>query len=381
MRPLQLEFAAVFIAGLTVTGSARAQWNLTGNAGTNSATHYVGTSDAKSFQIRVNNQRRLLIDTFNNWLGGAASNGLYNPSGTTSNNVIVGGLSNTVSSGSFIGGGEGNDARAAWSVIAGGASNDVASSANYGAIVGGQENIVSGEYGAITGGYQNVAQGQFSFVAGGFRNFAQGNYSLAAGKYARAGHPGCFVWSDSTATAQRSCSAANQFMAVASGGVYFYTGYSGAYLAAGSGTWANMSDRNVKRDIVPVNPKQVLARVAKLPISTWTYRDEQQVNGRDVRHMGPMAQDFHAAFGLGDSDKSITTIDEAGVALAAIQGLKQEQDELKAQNDQLEAQLERMEARIGAKPTAMTSTTGALALGVAGLIAAAGYRRRKDASS
>ena len=34
-----------------------------------------------------------------------------------------------------------------------------------------------------------------------------------------------------------------------------------------------------------------------------------------------MAQDFYAAFGLGESDKGIDTVDADGVALAAIQGL------------------------------------------------------------
>ena len=59
-----------------------------------------------------------------------------------------------------------------------------------------------------------------------------------------------------------------------------------------------------------------------MPISTWNYKAQTD----SVRHMGPMAQDFHAAFGLGVSDKLIDTIDPDGVALAAIQGLKQEKD-------------------------------------------------------
>lgn len=65
----------------------------------------------------------------------------------------------------------------------------------------------------------------------------------------------------------------------------------------------------------PVDPHEVLRRVARLPIETWSYR------GESVRHLGPMAQDFAAAFGLGADDRHIHALDAAGVALAAIQGL------------------------------------------------------------
>jgi hypothetical protein len=61
----------------------------------------------------------------------------------------------------------------------------------------------------------------------------------------------------------------------------------------------------------------VLDRLAALPISSWRYRTERS----GALHVGPMAQDFHAAFGLGDSDRSIGVLDASGVALASIQGL------------------------------------------------------------
>ena len=55
-----------------------------------------------------------------------------------------------------------------------------------------------------------------------------------------------------------------------------------------------------------------------MPISAWNYKDDPA-----SRHVGPMAQDFHAAFGLGFDDKHIATVDADGIALAAIQGLNQ----------------------------------------------------------
>ncbi len=90
----------------------------------------------------------------------------------------------------------------------------------------------------------------------------------------------------------------------------------GAYLSYG-GTWTNNSDRNRKTDIEPIDGANILDKIARLDISQWRYLDESD----NVRHVGPMAQDFYSAFRLGYDDKSITTIDAAGVALAAIKEL------------------------------------------------------------
>ena len=76
------------------------------------------------------------------------------------------------------------------------------------------------------------------------------------------------------------------------------------------------SDRNAKENFAPVDARVVLERVVGLPISNWNFKTD-----RATRHIGPMAQDFHAAFMLGTDDKHIATVDEGGVALAAIQGL------------------------------------------------------------
>ena len=76
-----------------------------------------------------------------------------------------------------------------------------------------------------------------------------------------------------------------------------------------------VSDRNIKDRFKAVDPRAILAAVASLPIERWSYK------GEPVRHLGPMAQDFAAAFGLGADDRHIFTLDAAGVALAAIQGL------------------------------------------------------------
>jgi hypothetical protein len=104
-----------------------------------------------------------------------------------------------------------------------------------------------------------------------------------------------------------------------------------------SGTLTENSDVNRKTNIHPVDPAAVLAQVAELPISTWAYKEDDQ-----VMHLGPMAQDFFQHFGLGASDHTIATIDTSGVALAAIKGLKQELDRKNEEISELRAQIEKL---------------------------------------
>ena len=117
--------------------------------------------------------------------------------------------------------------------------------------------------------------------------------------------------------------------------------WTNAYLTSG-GVWTNASDRNVKENFSPVDPQAVLERVAALPITEWNYISEDDA----VRHVGPMAQDFHAAFGLGNDNKSLGTIDVDGVALASIQALHRRNEELQRRNAELEARVGRLEALV-----------------------------------
>jgi hypothetical protein len=174
-----------------------------------------------------------------------------------------------------------------------------------------------------------LASGSSATVPGGYHNTASGSGSFAAGYVAEAISDGSFVWSDeSSTTVHVRSSANNQFVARASGGYELYSNpalTTGVRLAPGSGTWGSVSDRALKTRVVPIDDANVLARVAKLPVSEWSY-----VSERGVRHMGPMAQDFYAAFGVGEDDRHITSIDEDGVALAAIKALHAENAELRA---------------------------------------------------
>jgi hypothetical protein len=117
----------------------------------------------------------------------------------------------------------------------------------------------------------------------------------------------------------------------------------------GSGLYVNgalvvTSDRNAKENFTDVRPRDVLEKVAALPITSWNYKQDTS-----SRHLGPMAQDFYAAFGVGPDDKHIATVDADGVALAAIQGLNQKVEEKDAKIDDLEKRLKRLERLLEAK--------------------------------
>jgi hypothetical protein len=121
-----------------------------------------------------------------------------------------------------------------------------------------------------------------------------------------------------------------------------------AHVTAG-GVWVNASDRHSKEDFEGIDTRMILAKLADLPVMRWRYKGEAE----GTRHLGPVAQDFYEAFGLGESDRHITTLDAEGVALAAIQGLHnmvQEKDAeiaaLRAESAALRARLEALEATV-----------------------------------
>jgi len=224
-------------------------------------------------------------------------------------------------SGSYntIGGGNSNQAGGSHATISGGYFNQT--TGDYTAISGGLNNNATGLAATVGGGSNNQASGDAATVPGGYQNEAQGNYSFAAGVRAQANYAGCFVWGDSTFS-DVTCSDNNQFIVRASGGVTIYTNSglsSGVILPAGAGAWSDQSDRNLKENLVTVDAQEILARLVEIPITTWNYKSQDTA----IRHIGPMAQDFYAAFGMGEGDRHISTLDADGVALVAVQGLYQ----------------------------------------------------------
>ncbi len=343
-------------AGLVLSGTTFAldpaytdgrYWQVTGNAGTSPA-NFLGTTDNMTLTLAVNGAAALrLVPTGGaspNVIGGSASNSvgagvvgatigggnaiINNGNRVTANyGTVSGGCANTASGpGATVGGGGwdggslgSNVAAGAASTIGGGMGNVISAPGWYATLGGGLTNTASLAYATVGGGVLNTASGWVSTVPGGQANIAAGSYSFAAGTQARALYNGDFVWSDTSAN-PISSTVADQFLVRASGGISLTTnaaGNVGCSLPAGSGSWNCASDRNLKANFSVVNGLQVLDALAGLPLQTWNYKTQDA----SIRHLGPMAQDFHAAFGVGENDTTISTVDAQGVALAAIQGL------------------------------------------------------------
>lgn len=274
----------------------------------------------------------------------------------TDPSYVGGGVNNNASGArSTIGAGENNAAQGPYSTVSGGLNNlasgqqstvagGSSNSATLGGatVGGGTTNVASGGFATVIGGRDNTASGGQSTVLGGRNNTASAADSAAAGRFASATHAGSFVWGDN-AVINKPSTAVNSFSVYASGGVNMFSnssGTAGVTLAPGSGTWSSVSDRQAKDNLQPVDTKALLERLCALPMTTWNYIAQ----GEQVRHLGPMAQDFYAAFGLGPGEKSIDVVDADGVALAAIQALRTLQAEGAAEIAALRARVEQLEA-------------------------------------
>jgi hypothetical protein len=314
--------------------------------------------------------------------------GEYNVANGSRSTIGGGAYNGAAGAGSTIGGGgyngtntfAGNKANGTASTIGGGYGNVTSGDANYGTIGGGQQNQISATAGSnlgiatigggynnkitlggatIAGGNSNTANGFDSTIGGGINNtvgangatvpggvsnLAQGFTSFAAGHRAKSYNNGCFTWADSN-DFDYGCTLNNAFTARATGGVYFVTGINGSggttagvTVPAGGNAWLALSDRNSKANFAAVDTRAVMEKLAQIPISTWNYKTQDT----SIRHIGPMAQDFAAAFGVGEDEKHISTIDADGVSLAAIQGLYQ----IVQEKDQRISQLENEVAQL-----------------------------------
>lgn len=123
-----------------------------------------------------------------------------------------------------------------------------------------------------------------------------------------------------------------------------------------TGVLAQGSSRDLKTDFAALDPQNVLAKVNALSVSTWRYK----LDDPTIRHVGPTAEDFHKAFGLGGDTTRIAPSDQAGVALVAVQGLTQEVETLRRKNADLEQRIAALEALLAAKQTTSpTADSGA----------------------
>jgi hypothetical protein len=292
--------------------------------------------NGQPFDIRVNGARALRISP--------ASDGT-----NQSPNVIGGSADNSVTSGVYgatIAGGNralpnnpstANKVTDHQGTVGGGANNQAGDGAGFlddrtaATVGGGRGNTASGTGATVAGGIGNTASGPQAAVPGGFLSTAAGDYSLAGGRQAKANHQGAFVWADSN-NFDFTSTAANEFSVRSTGGARFVSAINGAtgaptagvQLAPGGGSWSSLSDRAAKQAIEPASGRKVLRKLTSVPVSTWSYRAQDD----SIRHIGPMAQDFYKAFGVGEDRRHIASVDADGVALAAIKGLNRNVERL-----------------------------------------------------
>jgi hypothetical protein len=285
------------------------------------------------------------------------------------------------------------------STVGGGISNQATGDRS--SISGGAFNATTGSASSVVGGESNSAGGAFSTVGGGFFNEAAGDYSFVVGRRAKnsdSAHDGVFMFADSQ-SADFVSSRADAFFVRAQGGAEFRvddlglraysnaTGINSAAVQARSenangiaiygsststdstlvlnnggtgdiirgfnggalqlqlqsdgdlvigGALTQNSDRSRKEAIEPVDVQAVLDALRELPMFSWRYKHDRDA----ARHIGPMAQDFHAAFGLGSTPKGIAVVDAQGVSLAALQALADRNAELERQLLELEKRQE-----------------------------------------
>ena len=304
--------------------------------------------------------------------------------------TIGGGELNFAASRATVAGGNENSAGHLFATISGGLGNGAAA---YAAVPGGGDNCAGASYSFAAGRGAKVrrSSGALTLPLGA---------ACADVPAVTSGDRGTFVWSDDD-SADFISDGANRFLVRARGGARFVTtdgglvsesdtsaingaalrgrntsgpamfvesesqingtvvisnavggplidGYSGGaqmFQLAGNGnmiiagTLSEGSDRNSKTDIVAVDPQSVLERLLDVEVSRWRYRDDPS----GTEHIGPMAQDFNAAFELGEAPERLAGIDVQGVALAAIQALA-------ARNAKLEARIAALEARLAGTP-------------------------------
>jgi hypothetical protein len=251
------------------------------------------------------------------------------------------------------------------------ASGERATAMGHNTSASGQHSTAMGNATTASGG-ESTAMG-FSTTASGLVSTAMGNNTIASGLSSTAlgrrastnNRTGSFVYGDFSTDETINANANNQFVvraqriwlgsnnAVTATGGRFLETSTGAYLSSG-GTWTNASSRAAKENFRVVDPEEVLRKVAELDVPSWNYKAEEP----SVRHVGPMAQDFFRAFGLGGTDEAISTVDLGGINMVAIQALerrtaelamelnavREENGALRAHNQELERRLGRLES-------------------------------------
>ncbi len=224
--------------------------------------------------------------------------------------------------------------------------------------------VADGEF-ATAIGYDALADGQAATAIGyvsyalangataiGYHVTANGSYSTTIGSYVSSNsYEGSFLIGDHSSTLMMNSPSANNFRARFANGYRLYTSAdlsTGCSLGAGDNAWTTGSDVRTKENFEKVNGEDFLQKIAAFDLVSWNYKGQ---DSRIFRHYGPMAQDFHAAFGKDKygtigNDTTINQADFDGVNLIAIQALekrtREESQKSKVKNEKLEKENARL---------------------------------------
>jgi hypothetical protein len=234
----------------------------------------------------------------------------------------------------------------------------------------GFRNYTSGNFAAVGIGWYNTVPGNGSVCIGAdnyignTRSFAIGTQNTITAEYAAAmgtkiyipnGANGAMGLGDlefsNNPVDITSIGYSNQLVARFRNGYYFITSANapggsinnrtGVQIGPGGNSWSAISDSRRKENFIPVDGESILQKIAAMPLTTWNYKAQDPAT---MRHYGPMAQDFFAAFGkdqlgLIGCDTLINQQDFLGINLSAIQALEKRTAQLKEDNIQLVQQL------------------------------------------
>lgn len=114
------------------------------------------------------------------------------------------------------------------------------------------------------------------------------------------------------------------------------TNGNGAYLTFG-GAWTSTSARSKKENFQHVDKNKILEKIDQLEVTKWKYKGTE-----NEYHYGPMADDFHRLFEVGD-DSSIADMDKTGILFLGLQAVIDENRELKIAKENLEKRITLLE--------------------------------------
>jgi len=193
----------------------------------------------------------------------------------------------------------------------------------------GAYNKATGDYSLSLGSYSS-ASGSHA-IAIGTQVYASGIYSVAIGAGANTnGKDGSFVFGDDTYFQTAYSSADNQLTMRFNGGYRLWSSYpdstAGVYMRHGQSGWSGYCDRNIKENFEILDGELLLSKISRMPITKWNYKKTDP----NFKYIGPMAQDFYAAFHLGGTDSlGINSISIDGVNMAGVQALEKRTTEMK----------------------------------------------------